>query len=215
MTGHPFNINSPKQLAQVLYDELQLPSGKKRSTAADVLEKLDGIHPIIAHLLKFRKYQKLYSTYAEQIHNCKNIGHLIELTGNCLCEYSNCTHRISTYTKADYSPLVNKCIQKIIERMPDKITLEELADEIHLSPKYLSALFNKETGSSITDFMQDMRIDEAKRLLQHSDLGYLEISNLLNFSSQSYFNCIFKKKTGLTPKEYRMQNCNTDTVLLN
>ena len=157
----------------------------------------------------------LYSTYAEQIHNCKNIGHLIELTGNCLCEYSNCTHRISTYTKADYSPLVNKCIQKIIERMPDKITLEELADEIHLSPKYLSALFNKETGSSITDFMQDMRIDEAKRLLQHSDLGYLEISNLLNFSSQSYFNCIFKKKTGLTPKEYRMQNCNTDTVLLN
>lgn len=65
LTGHPFNINSPKQLAQVLYDELQLPSGKKRSTAADVLEKLDGIHPIISHLLKFRKYQKLYSTYAE------------------------------------------------------------------------------------------------------------------------------------------------------
>ena len=99
--------------------------------------------------------------------------------------------------------------------MPDKITLEELADEIHLSPKYLSALFNKETDSSITDFMQDMRIDEAKRLLQHSDLGYLEISSLLNFSSQSYFNCIFKKKTGLTPKEYRTQNCNTDKELLN
>ncbi len=65
MTKHPFNINSPKQLAEVLYDELQLPSGKKRSTAADVLEKLDGIHPIIEHLLRFRKYQKLYSTYAE------------------------------------------------------------------------------------------------------------------------------------------------------
>lgn len=64
--GETFNINSPKQLGEVLFDRLQLPtSGKKRSTSADVLEKLLGIHPIIADLLEFRKYQKLYSTYAE------------------------------------------------------------------------------------------------------------------------------------------------------
>ncbi|MFQ8584552.1 MAG: DNA polymerase, partial [Holdemania massiliensis] len=59
-------MNSPKQLGEVLFDKLGLPtSGKKRSTSADVLEKLLGIHPIIADLLEFRKYQKLYSTYAE------------------------------------------------------------------------------------------------------------------------------------------------------
>ena len=60
-----FNINSPKQLGEVLYDHLGLPSGKKRSTSADVLEKLEGIHTIIAHILTYRKLQKLYSTYAE------------------------------------------------------------------------------------------------------------------------------------------------------
>ena len=63
--SHEFNINSPKQLAEVLYDELQLPTGKKRSTSADVLEQFVGVHPIIEHLLVYRKLQKLYSTYAE------------------------------------------------------------------------------------------------------------------------------------------------------
>lgn len=60
-----FNINSPKQLAEVLYDDLGLKGGgKKRSTAADVLEKLVHVHPIIPLLLEHRKYSKLYSTYA-------------------------------------------------------------------------------------------------------------------------------------------------------
>ncbi len=63
--GRVFNINSTKQLAEVLFDDLGLPGGKKRSTGADVLEKLAGIHPIINDLLSYRKLQKIYSTYAE------------------------------------------------------------------------------------------------------------------------------------------------------
>lgn len=62
--NHEFNVNSPKQLATVLYDELGLKAGKKRSTAVDVLEKLRHQHPIIEVLMEQRKHQKLYSTYA-------------------------------------------------------------------------------------------------------------------------------------------------------
>ncbi len=64
IAGYEFNINSPKQLAVVLYDDLGLKAGKKRSTAAEVLEKWIHVHPIIALLLEHRKYSKLYSTYA-------------------------------------------------------------------------------------------------------------------------------------------------------
>ncbi len=60
-----FNINSPKQLAEVLYDDLGLYTGKKRSTSADVLEKLIGAHPIVEKILAYRKLAKIYSTYAE------------------------------------------------------------------------------------------------------------------------------------------------------
>lgn len=70
--GLDFNINSPKQLATVLFDTLGLPTGKKRSTAVDVLEKLYDKHPIIEYLLQYRKYQKLYSTYAVGL--VKHIG---------------------------------------------------------------------------------------------------------------------------------------------
>lgn len=62
--GYEFNVNSPKQLAVVLYDELGLKAGKKRSTAVDVLEKFIHVHPIISLLMEHRKYAKIYSTYA-------------------------------------------------------------------------------------------------------------------------------------------------------
>ena len=65
LAGCEFNLNSPKQLGEILYDKLGLPSGKKRSTSADVLEKLAGVHPVIDHILVYRKLSKIYSTYAE------------------------------------------------------------------------------------------------------------------------------------------------------
>ena len=67
--GHEFNINSPKQLGEVLFEELMLPAGKKTktgwSTNADVLEKLIGKHPIVSEILDYRMLAKLKSTYAE------------------------------------------------------------------------------------------------------------------------------------------------------
>jgi DNA polymerase-1 len=65
LAGHPFNPNSPKQLADILFTELGLPSNRKQSTAIDVLESLVEAHPIIPALIDYRKYQKLYSTYAQ------------------------------------------------------------------------------------------------------------------------------------------------------
>lgn len=65
LVGETFNVNSPKQLAEVLFDKLGLKSNKKRSTAIDVLEKLINEHPVIAELIEYRKYQKINSTYAE------------------------------------------------------------------------------------------------------------------------------------------------------
>ena len=62
--GKEFNINSPKQLGEILFDDLGLSAGKKRSTAVSVLESLESKHPIITPILAYRKYQKLYSTYA-------------------------------------------------------------------------------------------------------------------------------------------------------
>lgn len=77
LAGHPFNVNSPQQLANILFEELQLPSNRKQSTAIDVLEALVDSHPIIAKLIEYRKYQKLYSTYAQGLKKYIQADHKI------------------------------------------------------------------------------------------------------------------------------------------
>ena len=71
--GEEFNINSPKQLGQILFEKLQMPYGKKTktgySTAADVLEKLAGEYPLVSKILEYRQLAKLKSTYADGLAN--------------------------------------------------------------------------------------------------------------------------------------------------
>ncbi|MBE6458078.1 MAG: DNA polymerase I [Alphaproteobacteria bacterium] len=67
MTGHEFNIASPKQLGTVLFDELSLPANKKRSTDADTLNELIDAHPIIEKILSWRSIAKLAGTYADTL----------------------------------------------------------------------------------------------------------------------------------------------------
>lgn len=85
--GIEFNINSPKQLGEVLFDRLQLPSNKKRSTAVDVLEKLSGFHPVIDDLMEYRKLQKIYSTYAEGLKKyVQNDGKIHTVFNQCVSQ---------------------------------------------------------------------------------------------------------------------------------
>lgn len=73
LAGETFNINSPKQLGEVLFDHMKLPHGKKTktgySTAADVLEKLAEDYPVVRMILDYRQLTKLNSTYAEGLAN--------------------------------------------------------------------------------------------------------------------------------------------------
>lgn len=89
----PFNLNSPKQLAVVLFDKLNLPANKKRSTSVEVLEKLQGKHPIIDDLMVYRKVAKQYSTYAE------GLKKYIQADGRIHTEFNQCvtqTGRLSS-----------------------------------------------------------------------------------------------------------------------
>ena len=72
ISGKEFNINSPKQLSEVLFDELELKKFKKRSTSVDVLKKLVDHHPIAEIILKYRHLNKLVNTYLEKLPNYIN-----------------------------------------------------------------------------------------------------------------------------------------------
>ncbi len=104
-----------------------------------------------------------------------------------------------------YSKQIVRAIDYIICHLHNRISLEETAEHLKISSSYLSRLFKKETGIAFGEYVNKLKIEEAASLLLYTEYTDTEISNLLGFSSQSYFIKIFKKHTGTTPKTYKKQ----------
>ena len=86
------------------------------------------------------------------------------------------------------------------------ITLTDLADYMGLSESYTSRLFNKEVGMNMSSYINEIRVEKAKELLTHSDEKIYGIAEKIGYASTTAFHVAFKKKTGMTPAEYRNQN---------
>lgn len=95
------------------------------------------------------------------------------------------------------------CLNMISDNLHNKIGLNDLAEAVGLSSPYLSKLFHKEVGVTISQYITQKRIEAAENLLKFSDYSCIEISNYLCFNSESYFIQVFKSYSKLTPKEYR------------
>jgi len=86
----------------------------------------------------------------------------------------------------------------------EELDLGKLAEQVFLTPSYLSKLFKQETGMTITDYAIRVRIEEAKQLLRsRHDLKTYEVGERVGYPDSAYFAKIFKKTVGLTPNEYR------------
>jgi len=106
--------------------------------------------------------------------------------------------------KRQESRVVEKIKSFIHRHYQTEIKLSRLAEEVFLSPSYLSKLFHAETGQTITDYLISYRIERAKALLlENNGLKTYEIGEKVGYPDPAYFNKIFKKIVGLTPKEYR------------
>ncbi len=98
------------------------------------------------------------------------------------------------------------CIDYICENLHTRITIKELANRVKLEQSYLSKLFKKEVGVTISEYIQEKKIETAQNMLIYSEFTPAEISSILAFPNQSYFTEVFKKWTGMTPKQYQALN---------
>nr|WP_321293113.1 response regulator [uncultured Trichococcus sp.] len=87
----------------------------------------------------------------------------------------------------------------------DAITLDFLSDIFYINSSYLSTLFKEKTGMKYVDYLNGLRIDAAKTLLQTTDRRAATISRLVGYDNEKYFYRVFKKFTDLTPEQYRKQ----------
>jgi two-component system, response regulator YesN len=135
----------------------------------------------------------------ENIINSKNPIELKMNTINFLSKYTN-------YIKSEPSikSLDIKAVVKFIDdNYMNKITLDDVSNHVFLNSSYLSQLFKKEMSITFSDYLEDVRIKNAKFLLKEPNKAIIEIAEEVGFSSQNYFTKIFKKITGLTPAKYK------------
>lgn len=122
-----------------------------------------------------------------------------------LKKFSEETFRFAEVKHVD---LLSKAVSFIRTNYMHKITLDDVAEHIYLSPSYLSRIFKEEMKTSFNSYLNSVRIEKSKILLLSEQLSIVEISELVGFFDQSYFNKVFKKTTGTTPKKFREQKRN-------
>lgn len=103
--------------------------------------------------------------------------------------------------QASSCPVIEQSISLIKEN--PNISREELAAKAFLHPDYFAKLFKKETGTSLSDFIANIKFEEAKYLLAQTPNSISQIASTLGYTNFSYFSKMFRKKTGMTPSEYR------------
>lgn len=105
------------------------------------------------------------------------------------------------------SDLIRQINQKINQSYMDpSLSLNQIADELNLSPIYVSRLYKQQTMTAIVDVIMDVRMQEVCRLLKESDLSVSDIAEMTGFTSSSYLHRMFKRNFSITPMEYRRSN---------
>lgn len=87
---------------------------------------------------------------------------------------------------------------------PD-LSLNDVATEVNLSPSHFSTVFSRETSETFIEYLTNIRIEKAKELLRTTTLKSFEISSQIGYNDPHYFSYVFKKHTGLSPKQFRLQ----------
>ena len=99
--------------------------------------------------------------------------------------------------------LIRHIASFIESHIQESWTVRQLAKQFNLNASYLSVLFKKEMGRTISDYVQDTRIELAKRLLQDPGIKVYEVAEMVGIQTSAYFTYVFKKSVGCTPQEFR------------
>lgn len=173
---------------------------RNTKNAIIILNSLSLRAAIAGGLNKETAYQ-LGTIYIQKTEACIDLKQLSAISHTLRLDYCERVREIHFPHYNDQTIL--KALHYINENVHNKISATEIADMLGISKIYLSTRFNIVTGRSLPDYINQQKILEAKRLLIITDKPLSEISEYLSFSSQSYFQNIFKKITGITPLEYR------------
>lgn len=140
--------------------------------------------------------------YQLSIESETSIAKLIKLPYKMLQKYSKL---ISNHNLKQYSYTIGQAIEYINFNLQSKLSLATIANALDKNPNYLSTQFKKEFGKTLTQYIQERRIEEAIYMLHSTNMSIQAIAQLVGIEDLSWFSKLFKSITQLTPTEYRQQ----------
>lgn len=143
--------------------------------------------------------KKHFDEYAAIISNSPHISSIKDLLFRLTNELADSFH--NKQESVTFS--LSKVTQYINEHYAEDLSLEILAEKVYLSPHYLSMLFSKQNGYGINKYIKQIRMEKAQELLRNTNLSINEISQLVGYSSSSYFCKSFFKDFEMTPENFR------------
>ncbi|MFV0466654.1 MAG: helix-turn-helix transcriptional regulator [Lachnospiraceae bacterium] len=145
----------------------------------------------------------LSDEYIYKMERITDARELLLSLGQMLIDFAKQTQKVIANSCSD--SLVRSITNDIFMHINEKITVESIAGRLSYSTAHLCRHYKEVTGMTLIEGIQMLKIKEAQTLLKDTDLSLSEISVRLAFSSQSYFQKVFKKKTEMTPLQYRDQ----------
>jgi len=146
---------------------------------------------------------KMNYQFINKLHKIKNIEELSACLLRVLDRFSENVIKLNDFKNSNK---IKYAIQFINSNYMEDLSLQRVSDRIGLSPKYFSSLFKKKTEKSFIEYVNQVRIEESKRLLILTDRTILDIALSVGYEDVSYFSKIFKKITTLSPNQYRKLN---------
>jgi len=104
---------------------------------------------------------------------------------------------------ADSDDIINRVEAYIREHFRENINRDDVAAIAYITPNYLSKQFRSKKGMNLREYINQIRIDEAKRLLLTTNLSVSEVAGLSGYENISYFSTVFRKQTGMSPVDWR------------
>ena len=154
-----------------------------------------GVHPF--HL------DRISSAFAARIELIHNMDEGRELMGEMMLSYCRLVRQ---HALRNYSPPVQKAVTYIEAEPAADLHLQHLARTLNVSAGYLSTLFHKETGKTVTEYVTDVRMDAAANLLRNTQLQVQTVAQHCGIGDVNYFSKVFKRHFGLTPRQFREEH---------
>lgn len=110
---------------------------------------------------------------------------------------------LANATASKRAPIVTRASFYIKEHISEKITIKDMCEELGCSKTTLITTFKKETGMTMSEYLTDVRLKEAEKLLTTTDMTAAEIATVTGFSDQSYFSKVFSSRYGVSPTRYK------------